>query len=551
MGIMKHRVLRRWIPLSGIMGIGILVGLIVAGVWEATPAGLASDLVLEALRDPRTVVAAPASNVITEELAVEAYTGRSGVEEARQAGLPSLREVAAAVRPAVVSVQVVVWREGQTSGFRYLMPNIPEEWREFFPRFNIPEEEELQPRRERVRGEGSGFIFSKDGYIITNNHVIDGATEVIVVLPDKRRYEADIVGADVVTDVAVIKIEAEEDLPTIPLGDSDDLEIGDWVLAIGNPLEFDYTVTAGIVSAKGRSLRIGPVDERGASTSIQDFIQTDAAINRGNSGGPLVDLSSRVVGINTAIASTTGLYAGYGFAIPINLARTVARDLIEYGKVKRSWLGILFRVIDATDARARSLPDNPPIGALITGVTPGGSADDAGIESDDIILEVDGVQIDNSGKLQTLISTKRPGSKVEMLVYRGGSSRREGSKRTVTVTLQERPEDTTRPARERRERESDKLGLEVAGLERDQAREIEFDGDGVLVVNVEIYGPAADAGIVRGSVIVEVDGEPVSNVRRYERVLDELESGSYVMIRLYDHRLAEGSRYITVTVHVR
>jgi len=551
MGIMKHRVLRRWIPLSGIMGIGILVGLIVAGVWEATPAGLASDLVLEALRDPRTVVAAPASNVITEEPAVEAYTGRSGVEGARQAGLPSLREVAAAVRPAVVSVQVVVWREGQTSGFRYLMPNIPEEWREFFPRFNIPEEEELQPRRERVRGEGSGFIFSKDGYIITNNHVIDGATEVIVVLPDKRRYEADIVGADVVTDVAVIKIEAEEDLPTIPLGDSDDLEIGDWVLAIGNPLEFDYTVTAGIVSAKGRSLRIGPVDERGASTSIQDFIQTDAAINRGNSGGPLVDLSSRVVGINTAIASTTGLYAGYGFAIPINLARTVARDLIEYGKVKRSWLGILFRVIDATDARARSLPDNPPIGALITGVTPGGSADDAGIESDDIILEVDGVQIDNSGKLQTLISTKRPGSKVEMLVYRGGSSRREGSKRTVTVTLQERPEDTTRPARERRERESDKLGLEVAGLERDQAREIEFDGDGVLVVNVEIYGPAADAGIVRGSVIVEVDGEPVSNVRRYERVLDELESGSYVMIRLYDHRLAEGSRYLTVTVHVR
>lgn len=551
MGIMKHRVLRRWIPLSGVMGIGILVGLIVAGVWEATPAGLASDIVLEALRDPRTVVAAPASNVITEEPAVEAYTGRSGVEEARQAGLPSLREVAAAVRPAVVSVQVVRWREGQTSGFRYLMPNIPEEWREFFPRFNIPEEEELQPRRERVIGEGSGFIFSKDGYIITNNHVIDGATEVIVVLPDKRRYEADIVGADVVTDVAVIKIEAEEDLPTIPLGDSDDLEIGDWVLAIGNPLEFDYTVTAGIVSAKGRSLDIGPVDERRVRTSIQDFIQTDAAINRGNSGGPLVDLSSRVVGINTAIASTTGLYAGYGFAIPINLARTVARDLIEYGKVKRSWLGVEFHVIDAREASARSLPDNPPIGALINNVTPGGSADEAGIERGDIILRVDGVQIDTGGQLQTIISTKKPGTKVEMEIYRGGSSRREGSKRTITVTLQERPEDTTRPALERRERESDKLGLEVAGLERDQAREIEFDGDGVLVVNVEVYGPAADARIVRGSVIVEVDGEPVSNVRRYERVLDELESGSYVMIRLYDHRLAEGSRYLTVTVHVR
>ncbi|MCK4351115.1 MAG: PDZ domain-containing protein, partial [Candidatus Krumholzibacteria bacterium] len=293
------------------------------------------------------------------------------------------------------------------------------------------------------------------------------------------------------------------------------------------------------------------VDDRGASTSIQDFIQTDAAINRGNSGGPLVDLSSRVVGINTAIASTTGLYAGYGFAIPINLARTVARDLIEYGKVKRSWLGVEFHVIDAREASARSLPDNPPIGALINNVTPGGSADEAGIERGDIILRVDGVQIDTGGQLQTIISTKKPGTKVEMEIYRGGSSRREGSKRTVTVTLQERPEDTTRPALERRELESDKLGLEVAGLERDQAREIEFDGDGVLVVNVEVYGPAADARIVRGSVIVEVDGEPVSNVRRYERVLDELESGSYVMIRLYDHRLSEGSRYLTVTVHVR
>jgi len=546
---MKRRVLRKWIPLSGILGIGVLVGLIVAGVQEAAPAGMASDLALEALREPGVT---PASNVTVYEPAVPADTG-----SAQQERLPSLRDAAAAVRPAVVSVEVRGWREVTSSTLELRWPDgWPEEWRDLCPRYNTPQPDDERPGgRRRFSSEGSGFIFSKDGFIITNNHVVAGATEVTVTLPDKRRFEAEIVGTDEITDVAVIKIETDGELPTIPLGDSDTLEIGDWVLAVGNPLAFDYTVTAGIVSAKGRALDLGPVDvERNARLAIQDYIQTDAAINRGNSGGPLVDLNGRVVGINTAIASSTGLYAGYGFAIPINLARTVARDLIEYGKVKRSWLGILFREVDATIAMARSLPDNPPIGALVTEVTPGGSADRAGMQANDIILEIDGVPIENSGQLQTMVSTKRPGSRVEMVVYRGGNSRRVGRRVNLTVTLQERPDDTSPASQEREEEESDKLGLAVTELTRAHARELGYSGRGVWVESVEQYGPAFDANpnLIRGEfILVEVDGEEVNSLRDYNSVLEELKSGSYVIVRIVDPLAPEGNRESSYTVKVR
>lgn len=547
---MKHKALLKLIPFSGVLGMGILVGLIIAGVWDVTGSGLASEAALEALRDPQVTPVSTMSESTAEVPRELVRPDPSDAGAIQQAGLPSLREAAARVRPAVVSVEVTGWREGVVRSYRFDLPNVPEEWRDFF-RFQFPDPGEGdEPGRERVEGQGSGFIFSKDGYIITNNHVVEGATEVTVILPDKRRYEAEIVGTDEITDVAVIKIDADEDLPTVPLGDSDTLEIGDWVLAVGNPLRFDYTVTAGIVSAKGRSLDIGPI-EGNVRRAIQDFIQTDAVINRGNSGGPLVDLGGRVVGINTAIASATGLYAGYGFAIPINLARTVARDLIEYGTVKRSWLGVEFHIIDALEARARSLPDNPPIGAFINNVTHGGSADEAGVERGDIILEIDGKPIDNSGQLQTLISTKKPGTSVEMVIYRGGNSRRQGRRMTVDITLQERPPEAPPTRLEREEHKADKLGLEVADLTRQQVRELEFTGEGVLVTSVERFGPTYDVGIVRGIVIVEVDGEPVSDVEDYERILKELTSGDYVMIRVYNHSQQEGYRYRTDAVRVR
>lgn len=549
---MKNRAITRWTVLSVVMIVGILVGLTLAGPREGTPSEHSSELALQALEQPVAIIPVSTVEVVRDDPVDEPM--------AQQQGLPSLREAAAMVRPGVVSVQVIAVRESRLRGYQMpempLPPNLPEEYREYF-RFRAPQDETPQ----EVRSSGSGFIFSSDGYIITNNHVVDGAIEVVVILPDKRRYDAEIIGTDELTDVAVIKIETDEALHTVSLGDSDQLVIGDWVLAIGNPLTFDFTVTAGIVSALGRTLNVGPM-EGTVRSGIQNFIQTDAVINRGNSGGPLVDLNGRVVGINTAIGSNSGFYEGYGFAIPINLARSVARDLIEYGRVKRSWLGLTFNIIEAPVARARSLPDNPPIGAFVRSITPGGSADEAGVRTDDIILEIDGVLIDNSGKLQTLISTLKPGTVIEMIVYRGGSSRREGRRITLDVTLQERPDDVSAqpvPSEEKPEPEQeseteeapDRLGLIVSGLERDTAREIGFDGRGVRVTSVERYGPAYDGGLRGGEVIVELDGENVRNVRDYERILAELESGSYMIMRIWFPARAEGQHYESITVQVR
>jgi len=353
--------------------------------------------------------------------------------------------------------------------------------------------------------------------------------------------------------VAVIRIDTDEVLPTVELGDSDRLEIGDWVLAIGCPLDFDYSVTAGIISAKGRALNIGPV-EGNVQQGIQDYIQTDAAINRGNSGGPLVDLSGRVVGINTAIASETGLYAGYGFAVPINLARSVARSIIEYGRVRRSWLGIQFQSqpVDADMAAARRLPYNPPIGVLVTTVTPGGPADEGGLEVDDILLKIDGEPIDTGGELQTLVSTKPPGTRISVAIYRGGNSRRSGQERTLTITLRERPEDTSQPQVEEETAGSDRLGLQVTALDRDTARGLDFTGRGLLVEGVEQYGPTWDAGLTGGGfILLEVDGEAVPDLRVYERILSELESGAYVMIKAWVPDGTGGGLEVTRSVRVR
>ena len=547
---MKNRAITRWTVLSVVMIVGILVGLTLAGPREGMPSEHSSELALRALEQPVAIIPASTVEVVRDDPVDDPM--------AQQQGLPSLREAAAMVRPGVVSVQVTAIRESRLRGYQMpdmpLPDNLPEGMREYF-RFRTPQDETPQ----EVRGSGSGFIFSSDGYIITNNHVVDGAIEVVVILPDKRRYDAEIIGTDELTDVAVIRIETDEALHTVSLGDSDRLVIGDWVLAIGNPLTFDFTVTAGIVSALGRTLDVGPM-EGNVRSGIQNFIQTDAVINRGNSGGPLVDLNGRVVGINTAIGSNSGFYEGYGFAIPINLARSVARDLIEYGRVKRSWLGVEFRIIEAQVARARSLPDNPPIGALVSTVTPGGSADEAGVRPDDIIIEIDGVLIDNSGKLQTLISTLKPGTDIEMIVYRGGSSRREGRRITLDVTLQERPDDlSAQPVPEGEEQEpeqeeqkSDRLGLKVATLDRDTADEIGFDGRGVWITSVERYGPTYDGGLLGASVvIVELDGEEVKNVRDYERILAELESGSYVIMRIWLPARPEGQHYESITVQVR
>ena len=523
----------RWTVLVPVLLAGIVTGLIVAGMGDGTPSARATAAALEALASPAEAASdSDPAAVIPASLVEPDPT----VTVIQQGGLPSLRDVAARVRPAAVSIAVRGFREVTVSEFN--MPSIPEEFRRYFQM--PPEEEDVEPRnrgprREPFSGEGSGFIFSADGFIITNFHVVDGAEEITVTLPDKRRFEAELIGKDELTDVAVVKIDTEEELPTVELGDSEQLQIGDWVVAVGCPLEFDYTVTAGIVSAKNRNLDLGPI-EGNVRQGIQDYIQTDAVINRGNSGGPLVDLAGRVVGINTAIASTTGLYAGYGFAVPINLARSVARDLISYGRVRRSWLGILFQPdpVDADIAAARRLPYNPPIGILITDITPDSPAAEAGLETDDILLTINGEPIDTGGELQTLVSTTAPGTDIEVEIYRGGNSRRAGRVMTLTVTLQERPDNTTPAQSDEEETGTDRLGLDVVELDRDTAGELGFSGRGLFVQGVETFGPAYDAGLRSGGfVLLAVDGEPVRSVRAYEQVLEELEAGAYIMIKIW------------------
>ena len=265
------------------------------------------------------------------------------------------------------------------------------------------------------QGSGSGVIISTDGYIVTNNHVVGKASEdgIRVVLTDKREFHARLVGTDPNTDIAVIKIDADN-LPVASVGNSDDVKVGEWVLAIGNPLGLNNTVTAGIVSAMGRNIRMGD------SYSINNFIQTDAVINPGNSGGALVDMNGFVIGINAAIKTNTGYYQGYGFAIPINLAKDVVQELIEKGKVSRGYIGVSIKDVDIKEARGLGM--NEAKGVFVQGVQPGSGGDEAGLKIGDIILKVDGQEVNASNQLQTIIGSKDPGDVVDLLVFREGNT---------------------------------------------------------------------------------------------------------------------------------
>ncbi|MDO8549485.1 MAG: trypsin-like peptidase domain-containing protein, partial [Ignavibacteria bacterium] len=288
-------------------------------------------------------------------------------------------EVAEKVTPAIVQISVVSERESPQDDFF------------FFPFKDMPQEQ---------RGSGSGIIISEDGYIITNNHVVENASRVEVGLYDKRNFSAKVIGTDPLTDLAVIKIEADN-LPTAYLGDSDQLKVGQWVMAIGNPLSLASTVTAGIVSAIGR----GQLNLIRDSYGVENFIQTDAVINPGNSGGAMVDLSGAVVGVNSAIATRgTGTYIGYGFAIPINLAKAVAKDLIAHGTVSRGYIGVLIEEVD--DAMAKSLGMDKPRGIIVQDLVKGGAAENADIKVGDVILKIDGKDVNQANQLQSYVATK-------------------------------------------------------------------------------------------------------------------------------------------------
>jgi serine protease Do len=448
-------------------------------------------------------------------VAASAPAGPVGADTTPNELSRAFRRAAERAMPGVVRVEVEV--EGRSP-----FQGTPLE--DFFrggPRGSVPR-----------TGHGSGFIFRPDGYILTNNHVVEGARRVTVVLQDKREFEARVVGRDPNTDVAVLKIDAQG-LPVVPLGDSDPVAVGDWVVALGYPLELGATVTAGIVSAKGRSLGI-----IGRREGLEHFIQTDAAINPGNSGGPLVDLNGRAIGINSAIRSNTGYYSGYGFAIPINLAKRVADDLIRYGAVRRPKLGV--QVSDVTSADAEVYRLERPMGAEVVGIEAGSAAERAGIQLGDVIVGVDGKPIEDSGELTELLARRQPGEKVTLDVVRYGKRLRISAELGTFEPAVKASEDTS----SERDGGLARLGFQVRDLTPELARRLDLEGveRGVVIVDVEELGPAGRAGLRPGMVIESVNGREVQTVRDLERAARELRPGQAVSLVV--RRPEDGSRTI-------
>jgi serine protease Do len=364
------------------------------------------------------------------------------------------------------------------------------------------------------RSLGSGFVFDTDGLIVTNHHVVEGATKVVVRLHNDKEFDAEVVGTDPKTDLAVIKITGADGLAPLTLGNSDELRVGEWVIAIGNPFGLDHTVTAGIVSAKGRRLN------RPDQSPYDDFIQTDAAINPGNSGGPLVNLAGQVVGINTAIFSRSGGNIGIGFAIPVNIARNIVAQLKEFGRVTRGWLGVMIQPVDEDIAKSLNLESAS--GALVAKVLPDSPAAASGVEVGDVIIRFDGKDVAKSTDLPSLVADTPVGKEVPLLIIR------DGKRKKVMVTVAKLEEELV----DARPEEADELGLSVQELSPELARELGLDPDakGVVVSAVVSGSPAEDAGIRQGDVIEMVGNESISSVAEFRRKLASREKDESVLV---------------------
>jgi serine protease Do len=383
-------------------------------------------------------------------------------------------------------------------------------FRDFFEQFQRKRRESPQRRGTSL---GSGFVIDKTGYIVTNNHVIEGADQITVVMHDERKFEAKLVGRDPKTDLALLKVKTNEDLPAVSFGDSDRARVGDWVLAIGNPLGLGGTVTAGIVSARGRDIRSGPYD---------DYIQTDAPINRGNSGGPLFDIKGNVIGINTAILSPSGGSIGIGFAIPSQLAVGVIEQLQKYGATKRGWLGVQIQAV--TDEIAESLGLKKSSGALVAGVVKDSPAETAGFKTGDVIISFDGREVPESRRLPRMVAETDVGKNVQVVIWRNGKR----SNLTVQLGELEKVDQAalTEPAEsaptEKGGKEFKELGLSLAPLSKDLASrfEIEEDVNGLVVTAVDEDSNASEKGLQPGDIIVEINQEKVKSL---EDVLKQVE----------------------------
>ncbi len=370
------------------------------------------------------------------------------------------------------------------------------------------------PQQQKQKmGSGSGVIISGDGYIVTSNHVIDGAEKVEVTLHDRRTYTAKVIGKDKSTDIALLKIE-EKNLPYLLYGNSDNVKVGEWVLAVGNPFNLTSTVTAGIVSAKARNVGILSGNPDQNNFPVESFIQTDAAVNPGNSGGALVNTQGQLIGINCAIASNTGSYTGYSFAVPVNLAKKVVNDLLEFGKVQRAFLGVSIRDLDSKLIEEKKLSNTK--GVYITGVSKEGGANEAGMLEGDIILKVGEVEVNNMSELQEHISHYRPGDKVSVKI------RREGEEKIIPVTLKSRSGDTMLAKAEKNEVMSI-LGVTFESLSESDIKKLGLNG-GVKITSLGA-GKLRSAGIKEGFIITSIDKKKINSLDDVRHALENKEGG--------------------------
>jgi serine protease Do len=489
---------------------GLLVGAVIGIGVTMSAREAAQDSGVERVEAPevaaRPRVQPPDSNVDTGEVRIPlprpAALPVSVPNGSVIGGLPNFSSLSEALAPSVVNISTESEESESDQQRRQMMD---------------PFEGFQGPRRSL----GSGFVFDQEGYIITNAHVVEDATKIVVRLHDEREVEAKVIGTDAKTDIAVIQIEGVKDLVPVSLGDSDSLKVGEWVLAIGNPFGLDHTLTAGIVSAKGRRIsRRNPYD---------DFIQTDAAINPGNSGGPLVNLAGQVIGINSAIFSSGGGNIGIGFAIPINMAREIVPQLKQEGHVTRGWLGVKIQPVDADIAKSLGLAESK--GALVAEVFKDSPAQKAGVQVGDVIVSFDGTDVVKSADLPALVASTPVGKTAPLVVLRGGD------RLTVQVEVAKLMDEaeTTKPVR------SSQLGLTVQDVTPEIAEQlgIEKGESGVVVTSVTRNSPAAQAGLEPGDIIVSVGNEPVKDAATFQSRLESATSdrGLLVLIRRGDQTL--------------
>lgn len=441
----------------------------------------------------------------TKTSVAEDFTSGPHVSTTSPPVMPSsFAELADKLSPTVVNVKVTKVEKVDFHG-----PQIPEgPFGEFFEKFF--EEMPRMPENHRTQGAGSGVIISKDGYILTNNHVVEGAKEVTVTLANKKEYKAQVIGRDPKTDLAVLKIKAKKPLPAAAMGDSEHLRVGDWVVAIGNPFGLSHTVTTGIVSAKGRVIGAGPYD---------DFIQTDASINPGNSGGPLFNMSGEVVGINTAIIPYG---QGIGFAIPVNTAKPLIPQLVAKGEVTRGYLGVSIQTITPDLAKALKVENHE--GALVADVISGSPADKGGIERGDIIIAYNGKAVKDSHDLPTMVAATPVDEEVTVTVLRDGKEHKLPMKVGKLPSEEAKREESVQPAK-------GKWGLQLHDLNPQIAHQLGLKTDqGVVVVGVEPGSPAAEAGIQQGDVIVEMNRHSVDSVNDVKEKIDKSKDKDHLLL---------------------